>query len=259
MNPKRIRYINLDAYNAQGLMFDANKFTCNSRFICNYLSKEIRKLNVIGDGTYKMISIRLRTTPSECKFVCSSDAKDVLSVGLHISESDQIKYMNMTNLTDRYEFYLHLLEDGYSYASKHVDIPLATLFELHDKFRQNAYKNEWLWKRKLIKEYNLCLYFKCYFTTCDFRLELEVYDNKENALLTDGVIFQTGPDEIYYDKDFRKLVVSDNELMILDFLNRCSFKCNLDLLTKGIFNVEYSDYQNNRIQKIDEQISILKM
>lgn len=258
MKLKRIRYINMDAYNAQGLLFDTDKFAFNVRFICNYLSKEIRKLNMIGDGTYKMISIRLRNTPSECKLVCSSDAKDVLSIGLQISESDQIKYKNMTNLIERYEFYLHLLEEGYYYASEFVDIPLSALLDLNNKFRLNGYKNEWLWKKILIKEYNIHVSFKCYFTTFDFRLELEVYDKRETVLLTNGVVFQTGPDEIYYDKDFRKLVVCDNELMIMDFLDKCSFKCNLDLLAKGVFNVEYSDYQKNRIRKFGQLIDSIK-
>ena len=40
-----IRYINLDSYNAQSLLIDVYKFDFNARFLCNYLSKEIRKLN----------------------------------------------------------------------------------------------------------------------------------------------------------------------------------------------------------------------
>ena len=70
---KKLRYINLDAYNAQDMFIDTYKFDFNARFICNYLSKEVRKLNIAGDGTYKMISVRINNNLSDCRLTYGSD------------------------------------------------------------------------------------------------------------------------------------------------------------------------------------------
>lgn len=238
MTLKKIRYINLDAYNATSLLIDTYRFNFNVRFICNYLSKEVRRLNLFGDGTYKMISVRLRNTPSSCKLTYGTDFPDVLSILLYISEQDQITYNNTTDLTERYEFCLKLLERGYAFASQFKELPLESLLNLNDKFRENNYRNEWLWKKKLIRSYGIYVFFKCYFTTFDFRLVLEVYDKKCSTLLTKGVVLRTGPDELFYHKEFRKLEIIDDKLIIKDFLDKKNFEFDLHQLSKGIFNVE---------------------
>ena len=134
-----IRYINLDAYGAQSLLIDVYKFNFNTRFISNYLSKEIRRLKITGDGTYNMISVRLSDTQSEVELSYGGDRKDVLAIKLHMSEKEQHAYNAMTDLNERYELYLNLLEKGYILASQIKKVPLNVLLELHDKFRSNNY------------------------------------------------------------------------------------------------------------------------
>ena len=146
----------------QDLIIDTNKFSFNARFLCNYLSKEVRKLNIAGDGTYNMISVVLSTNHSDCRLRYGTDYPDVLSVSLHISDDEQREYNAMTDLNDRYEFYLQQLEKGYLYASKFKKVPIAELMKLHEQFRINDYKNEWLWKKRLIRDYGLYIFFKCY-------------------------------------------------------------------------------------------------
>ena len=243
MKFKKIRQIYLDAFNATGLLIDTYRFDFNVRFICNYITKEVRKLNLSGDGTYKTISVRLRNTPSSCKLTYGTDFLDVLSISLYISEQDQITYNHTTDLTERYEFCLKLLERGYVFASQFKDIPVKALLDLHDNFRENNYRNEWLWKKKLIRNYGIYVFFKCYFTTFDFRLELEVYDKKQSMLLTKGIVLHTGPDELFYYKEFRTLEIREDKLIIKDFLDKDNFEFDLNQLSKGIFNVKYVFYK----------------
>lgn len=238
-----IRYINLDSYNAQSLLIDVYKFDFNARFLCNYLSKEIRKLNIKGDDTYRMICVRLSDSFSKIDLVYGSCRKDVLLILLHISEKEQLLYNKMMNLTERYEFYLSLLERGYILAAKYRNVPLDALLNLHEKFRKNNYKNEWVWKKKVIKNYGINIVFKCFFTTFDFKLELEVFDRQLKVLLVKGTVMQTGPDELFYDKEFRKLDIQDDRLVIKDFLDRSNFEFNLGELANGIFKVQYTGYQ----------------
>ena len=244
MKFRKLRYINLDAFAAQDLIIDTYRFDFNARFICNYLSKEVRKLNIAGDGTFKMISVRLRKNHSDCRLTYGTDYPDVLSVLMPISEQEQRWYNNSTDIVERCEFYLKLLERGYTIASNFKSIPIDSLMKLHDKFRDNNYKNEWLWKKKLVRDYGIYLFFKCYFTTFEFRLELEVYDRNKTTLLTKGVVLRTGPDEIFYDKDFRKLKIVEDKLLILDFLDKTNFEINLASLAQGVFNVKPIEYAN---------------
>lgn len=239
---KKLRYINLDAYNAPDMFIDTYKFDFNARFICNYLSKEVRKLNIAGDGTYKMISVRINNNLSDCRLTYGSDHPDVLSVLLPVSEQEQRWYNNATDIIERYEFYLGLLEKGYILASDFKTIPVNSLLQLHDKFRENNYKNEWVWKKKLIRDYGIYIIFKCYFTTFDFRLEMEVYDTKQNVLLTKGIVLQTGPDELFFDKEFRKIKILDGKLIITDFLDKDNFEFDLYQLSIGVFNIKNIAY-----------------
>lgn len=242
MNPKKIRYINLDTFKSSGLLIDTYKFDFNCRFICNYLSKEVRKLKIIGDGSYKMISVTLCNAPSECKLTYGAVYPDVLSIPLQISEEEQIRYNNMVNLNDRYEFYLQLLEKGYTYASQFIRIPIKDLIITHDSLRNNNYENNWLWKRKSFPSYGIYALFKCYFTTFEFRLEIEVYRLVNKQMITKGIVLRTGPDEIFFNKKFRDIEVRNDILIIKDFLNKDRFIFNLPLLAQGIYNIKDLDY-----------------
>ena len=162
----------------------------------------------------------------------------------------------MTSLIDRYEWYLSLLERGYRLAADTADtgIPFDTLKGIHDSFRNEGYKNEWLFKKIIVKEYGLTIYLKCYFTTFDFRLTLEAYNINQTILITTGVILRTLPDEVCFDKDFRKVEVRNNLLIIKDFLDLDTFVIRLDLLADGIFNLNDNrgygndeDYYLNKI------------
>lgn len=241
MNPKKIRYIFLSTFNSRDLLIDTYKFDFNCRFICNYLSKEVRKLKIIGDGSYKMISVALSNAPSECKITYGVDYPDVLHISLQISEEEQIRYNNMVCLNDRYEFYLQLLEKGYRFASQHISVPVEDLIITHNNLRKNNYENNWLWKRKSIPFYGIYALFKCYFTTFEFRLEIEVYRLDNKQLITKGIVLRTGPDEIFYNKEFRDLEVRNDTLIIKDFLNKDRFTFDLCLLTQGIYNIKNID------------------
>ena len=93
------------------------------------------------------------------------------------------------------------------------------------------------------------IYLNCYFTTFDFRLELEAYDLKSKGLVTKGVILQTPPNELCYDYKFKQITIEQDKLIILDFLSHPRFEVNLRDLSNGKFNVKYL-----REKDIDEKI-----
>lgn len=221
-------------------------FNWNARFISNYLSKAVRKLNLETDGTYKMISVNPDAKKNYSKIV----SEFVLKNDILVSSEELEQYSQMTRLMDRYEFYLSLLERGYLQAAEFKEgVPVEALLSLHQQFRDGGYKNEWLFKKKPLRDLGIYIYLNCYFTTFDFRLELEAYDLKSKGLVTKGVILQTPPNELCYDYKFKQITIEQDKLIILDFLSHPRFEVNLRDLSNGKFNVKYL-----REKDIDEKI-----
>ena len=206
-------------------------FDFNSRFIANYLSKAVRKLKIETD-LYKMLSITLTPFRNSVEI---HDWDQALSIKIQFTPTDKEYLLSLTKLEDRFEYFLSLLEQGYQMAvdAGHSEIRIDQLLQLHETFRSGNYKNEWLWKKKQIKDKGIYIFFNCYFTTFDFKLVLDVYDLKKTKKICSGVIMQTPPDETFYDKDFRKLVITDDKIIILDFLDYPNFCINIPELLQG--------------------------
>lgn len=213
----------------------AEVFDWNARFICNWLSKAVRKLQ-IETGPIRMLCFY--QTPGK-SWSAIQESSDSLQCFITLSTEEQCRLKSMSCLTDRYEFMLSFLEQGYREASKTIPLPLDDLLGLHEQFRKGGYKNEWLFKKKVIREYGLYVFLKCYFTTFDFHLELEAYDLKKTRLIARDVIFRTPPDEICFDKDFRSIRVAGAKLEILNFIGAVEMEINLERLTQGVVSVKY--------------------
>lgn len=216
-----------------------DNFLYNTRFIANYLSKAIRKLK-IETPNFRMISVSIGKAPKQ--EIDLSECFSTLTANVQFSQKQMDKLVGITDYNTRAEQYLRLLEQGYEIANRYYDIQIDKLLNVHQEFRNGGYKNEWLFKKKIIKNYGIYVFFKCYFTAFEFRLELEVYDQKQTHLITKGVVYRTGPDEIFFSKDFNKgIEIDGNKMYLLNFLDKRAFGFNLDLLSEGEFNLVYLD------------------
>lgn len=219
--------------------YSNNNFSYNTRFIANYLSKAVRKLK-IDTKEFNMLLVSIGKEPQ--REIDLSDCFSSLTTFVSFTQEQMDKLVEITDYNARAEQYLLLLERGYEIANKYYDIQIDKLLNLHKEFRNNGYKNEWLFKKKIIREYGIYVFFRCYFTAFEFRLELEVYDRKQTHLITKGVVYRTGPDEIHFSKDFNKGIEIDGNMMyLLNFLDKRAFGFNLDLLSDGEFDVTYLD------------------
>lgn len=249
-NMKKLRYIfclveqrHTNAYKE----FDdagVSEWEYNVCFITDYLSLKVRKLG-IETPFFNLLSVSPRNI--EKGYIDNDEYLQLVEVFTPFSNDEMLALINTKDFKTRIEMYLSVLERGYRIASEYYDIQIDKLLELHRQFREGGYKHEWLFKKKPIKEYGIYVFFNCYFTTIDFRLELEVYDIKKTQLLTKGVVFRTAPDRIHFGKDFNKGIEIDNDKMyLLDFLEKRAFEFDLDKLSKGEFNViqlsEVRDY-----------------
>lgn len=235
----KIRYISLHIESEYDSGIDKKfsyKFNDNSRFISNYLSKAVRKLNIeVNDFKMLWIGLSAKNTNESVRL---NTVDKFIEIYIPYNRFEQESYLKIMSWKERYEYYLSLIERGFRIANTYCDIQLDRLLEMTEQFRANNYKNEWLFAKKPLREHDMYLFFKCYFTHCDFRLELEAYNVKKTTLLTKGIVLQTLPSEICFNKKFKKIVICFNKIIILDFVDYPVFEIDLIPLSKGIFNVE---------------------
>lgn len=213
-------------------IYDDNFFITfhdNVNFISNYLSKRIRSYHIKTDGSYNLLCISLTIGESSSRI----ESVNALTVNLHFSLEDKKQYLQLKNEKERFELYLSLFEKGYRIAEKQKAIPTELLLSLHSDFRKNGYKNERLFKKKQIKEHGIKVELIHCMTSYDYQLMLFVY-NLKNNLIGQGCIYKTLPDEILFDKNVRNLIIENQKLIIVDFLNHPQFVCSLDDLSRGI-------------------------
>lgn len=228
----------------------------NTEFISNYLSKEVRKLKIPVPGFNYLSITTCNTREIE---VMLDDYLKVLSIHLPFSQEEMDQLSTTSDYSTRMEQYLSIYERGYKIANEYCDIHLDEQYKILNKFRNNEYRNEWLFEKKLLKEYNIYLYFKCYFTSIDFRLELEVYDRKLSCLKTKGVVLRTGPSHIFWGKEFNKgIEIEGDKLYLLDFLERRNYMFDLNELALGEFNVTHildpdPIYSNLDVHKVNSE------
>lgn len=231
------RYIILWAGNSGfgsgfGDEFD-RKFTYNTWFISNYLSLRVRKLHIPTDGPYNMLFCNITKKENDVR----EKAVSSLSVNIHVEDEEIEKYLNMSNEVDRFQYYLSLLERGYKLASVSHDIPIDSFLNLHQELRNNNYKNERLFKKKQLRDYGIKIELVHELTSYSYNLVLSVYDLQGN-LIGKNSIYETLPDDIYFNKNVRHLIIDKNNLVVTDFLNKPQFVCSLNDLGNGIIKSE---------------------
>jgi hypothetical protein len=211
-----------------------DNFNLNSRFISNYLSTQIRKLKVETDGTFNMISV----APSiDVTHVCRIVGEKALKATISFNKET---YEQMSEI-ERYEYYLHLLEDGYKICAKHKKIPLEQLLKLHQDFKLNGYKNEWLYKKKKFKGHEIEVTLSCFFTSVDFHLLMTVSDINSNKELVSGNVIRTLPNEVCFDSLFKDVIIENDKLIITEFQDRPKFIFKLTDVFNKVFSFNVSD------------------
>lgn len=234
----RYIYLNISHEYYSGINEDfSNKFGYNTCFIGYYLSKAVRK-EKIETGIYNMIYVLLSAKIKE-PTVKLSECFKTIEITIPFDEAEQSRYIAM-DIEERYEFYLTMLEKGYYLANIVCDVKPEILIGLHEKFRQGGYRNEWLFKKKRIKEYGINVVLDCVFTSFEFKLMLTVLDLKKNPIAK-GCIYHTYPDYTFFYKTIKHLVVTDKKMIITDFLDYKIIECKLEDLAKGIIKAKCID------------------
>lgn len=225
-----LRYIYLGSDDSFSTDFE-DIFTYNTRFISNWMSKNVRKLKIPTDGTFNHINVCISLNESKCIVVSPS----ILEVTIQWTKKDYLDYLSLKDVSKRVVLYLQILSEGLHIAAQFKNIHIGDLNNLIDDFRNNGYKNEWLFKSLQIKNYGIKLKIMCHFTTYDFNVKVYLWDNS-GELLAEKVVFRIYPDEVFFSRLFRKISLDDVNLYINNFLDKHTMSFDLQDLSHGIIN-----------------------
>lgn len=205
-----LRYISLTISDSCNFGSKYNyDFKCHCRYICNFLSKEVRKYKVLTDGTYNMIAI-------EAGILCQP--KIIYDKCMVVSAPfDKDRYEKVRGTNDA-SYYLELIRIGLEQAFEYRKLPLQVITDLMNAFSVVDEKNEWIHKRVLFREAGVKAILLCKFSTNDFKVIAQFSSLKTNELLCEGVVIRSVPDEIAFDFCFRDLLEINNRIWITDFL-----------------------------------------
>lgn len=225
-----LRYINLWIDTTSGYDDDYRyEFKLHTRFINHFLSIQIRKHKLVTDGTFNMISVAPMPNNIE---TCEIIPFEVLKVTVPFNKN---RY-EQTKMTTNHEYYLELLEEGFERISKSKKISLDSLLKLLDDFRKGGYKNEWQHKKKKFKEYDIEVSLDCKFTSFDFQLIVSINKISTREKLVEGTVIRTLPDEIFFDKMFKDIIVNNESIIITD----TSDSSRVEMSLKDVLNKKFN-------------------
>lgn len=184
-------------------------FRDQSRSICNYLERQLKKIKFNADG-FKRICFVGKSKPSPEGFVNSSN---ILVVEIPFDE-EQYKALERNQLNT---FFSKLLSVGIERCKKHYDIPGDELLEWLASFNENGCVNKWVFKTKTIKELGVKCILKCNLTIEAFYLNLDVVKGKE--VIFSHEILLTDPDEIVFVPKFKDVNLVGNCIVVSDKYN----------------------------------------
>lgn len=241
-----IRYIELGITDCPYVDFDyIDRFMFNVSFVSSYLSSQVRKLKLESNNNIKMIYARISDINK-----CVMDDNN-LNVYMNVDPQIIRQYNASDSVEERCEIYLSLLEQAYHYAGCYYDIPIDDLLSLHDKFRQDGYKNIKLYKRLWYKPLDLSLQFVGDFGMFDFNLKLQVYERKTGKIIVDSSIFRSAPDELCFHKDLKRFYIQDSSVYINNFLDKAFLCIPIEPLMEGVVDIKYFD--NNSFTSYEQR------
>jgi hypothetical protein len=180
-------------------------FKKRSRFICNWLEREVLKpLKQQCNGFHRIV-VMLCSAPNPSVYVNTSKVACVeIPFDRHrIDASTGIAFT---------ELQIAMLKSGIEKCADTATIPKSELLRGLEVFVEQGMKNEWLHKKRTFKQQNLTAALSCKMTQEVFSLRLSVLHHKTTVF--DGVILETETDEIVFNHKFKDITIDNDNLVV---------------------------------------------
>lgn len=239
----KLRYIalGLDEYIA-GNMY-SSIFDYHTRFICNYLSRMIRKVKFETDGTFNQIYIEVGEKKAPHIFL------DNLVVSVPFNKEKYEKAIKSKDCS----YFADLLERGFEQARHFKPIPYEELLNILNEFKTNKYDNSWLIKQKIFRDENLKVKLMGHLTIDVFYATAHFYTYPKPQELCSGILFSTLPDEIHFAKTISDISVKGRKLFFHDYIFKEDeiIEIDIDKIKLGEYNYKFIEIPKHCINDIE--------
>lgn len=192
-------------------------FSFRTRYLTNFIEERLRKKRFHAEGFNNIVILGHPNPREECPIV--SDRAVAPQV-----EFDQNKYESL--VPDEYhEFFMSMLIPGIEKCARHHEIPKQHLLDSIAAFRAAEYRNEWIHKRKIVRELGIIATLHCKMDYKRFVLTLEI--ERDGRIVFSKDILETPPDEIIFEWQYKHVSIKDHMLLLSDKFSREHFRINL--------------------------------
>jgi len=199
-------------------------FNFQTDYVTQFIEKHLRTLKFDADD-FNMIFIKGRKKPKEYFFI--EEHHKCLTIEIPFDEnlySTLYPFLNdyplvnllkpLENKKGFNEFIQKFITTGLNKAKEQkAAIPTDQLIDAVLNFKDSGYKNEWIHKKKIFKEYKLTASLCCELTCNYFLLTLAIEKDKQEIFNQE--LLKTLPNATLYKDEFNDLIIEDKTLKIL--------------------------------------------
>jgi hypothetical protein len=188
-------------------------FGFKTRYLCNYLERELRRLRYMTEGFSKICVRGCIDAISNCPIVPENAA--MASVVF-----DRREYESLAP-EEHHEFFIRMLVGGLEKCARFHRIPLAEMCACLDEFRRGGYRNDWVHETKTLRQVGLRASLLCRLDVDAFVLTLRLERNGTTVL--EDAILKTKPDELVFSHRFKDVVLKGSAVVVRDKFGRPTF------------------------------------
>jgi hypothetical protein len=196
-------------------------FLKRSRFICNYIEREVLGKIRFRTENFDRIVISVSSTPKDGVFV---NTERVACVDIPF---DRQLYESKSG-TDLSFYYIAKLKEGIEKCARFIHIPRDQIFQGLEEFVAGGLKNYWIHKQRTFRQFHLRASLECDLTQEAFYLRLRVFSNDHPVV--DSIILQTDPDEIAFAYRFKDVIIDGGDLVVTSKMPEPLWRENLSKL-----------------------------
>lgn len=187
------------------------RFRKSWRSLCIYLGGRAcrAKIDTLG---FNQICIDLRSTARYC------DPKTYFSNpnNLHAEVyGDLAEFAALPNQPEPVnEYMIGLLQQGLAICAREHEFQHDLVLSFIDDFRDDNYVNEWVFKARAFRDHKLRVRLMARLDIDVFNMTMIVWHGSKEVFRT--VVLTTGPDEIFFMREFKDIILQDNKIILID-------------------------------------------
>lgn len=197
------------------------KFGFQTRYMCNFLERKLKKLKFKSEG-FSKICVQGNPGPKEeCPIVSENAAVPTVSF-------DSDKYLSLSK-EGLHKYFFEMLNEGMGKCSRYHNFPLNELIASLEEFRTGGYVNHWVHKSKNLRGLDLKSVLHCELNMDEFSLFLKL--EKKGQVIFEEKILETKPDELIFAHKFKEVKFDSESIVVLDRFGGTVFSKKIDELT----------------------------